>query len=97
MNINIIITHKNGRKQNLVITETDTVEKILEKFYNSINHTGTRYYLRDKVIFKLGDVLLNENQDSLKQTANELQIEDNDMFTWLETETINAGKFVNFL
>ena len=97
MNINIIITHKNGRKQDLVITQTDTVEKILEKFYNSINHTGTRYYLRKDVIFKMGDILLNENQDSLKKTADELGIENDDMFTWVETETINAGKIVNFL
>ena len=88
----IRIVHKNGRKTELEIDGTDTVRQIMEKFYNKISlNMEQRFYAEEKVIFKLGDQLLNSN-NKLNETADNLGLEEDDTLTWLDKESINAGK-----
>ena len=88
----IRIVHKNGKKTELEIEGTDTVRQIMEKFYNKISlNMEQRFYAEEKVIFKLGDQLLNSN-NKLNETADNLGLEEDDTLTWLDKESINAGK-----
>lgn len=88
----IRIVHKNGRKTELEIEGTDTVRQIMEKFYDKINlNMEKRLYDEEKVIFKLGDQLLNSN-NKLNETADNLGLEEDDTLEWVDTESINAGK-----
>jgi len=88
----IRIVHKNGRKTELEIEGTDTVRQIMEKFYDKINlNMEKRLYAEEKVIFKLGDQLLNSN-NKLNETADNLGLEEDDTLEWLDKESINAGK-----
>ena len=90
--ITIIITYK-GRKTELEIEETDTVKTIMEKFYNKMNlNQQDRFYTKDKLIFKFGDILLNDNEEGLKKTAEELEFQDDDNFSLTVTKDINAGE-----
>ena len=88
----IIIIYK-GRKYDLEINEADTVKVIMEKFYNKINlNYNERFYTKDKMIFKFNEVLLNDNEEHLNKTAEELELQDDDGLTLVKTQDINAGK-----
>ena len=98
MSINIGIIQNNQRKIFLEIYKTDTVKDILDKFYDNRNYEGTRLYtLKEKVLFKNGDGTLNDTEESLKKTADDLGIENDDTLEWMDAEALNAGKNIKFL
>lgn len=86
----IIIIYK-GRKHELSINGTDNVKQIMEKFYILVNE-GDRFYTKDKVIFKFSDILLNDNEECLNKTADELELMDDDNLTLVRSVDINPGR-----
>ena len=54
-----------------------------------------KFYTKDKIILKFNDAILNEKENDLDKTANELEVQDDDQFTLISTEDINAGKKMN--
>ena len=88
----IIITYK-GRKYELSINGTDNVKQIMEKFYILIGlNEGDRFYTKDKVIFKFSDILLNDNEECLNKTADELELMEDDNLTLVRSVDINPGR-----
>ena len=81
------------RKYEIEINETYTVKKILDTFYDTIYHNNEpRYYTFKNMIFKFGDDILNQNEEQLDVTAEELDLDDNDNFTLINSNDINPGK-----
>ena len=70
----------------------------IEKFCDdeeddTIYHNNeTRYYTFENMIFKFGDDILNQNKEQLDVTAEELDLDDNDNFTLINSREINPGK-----
>lgn len=88
----IIIIYK-GRKYELSINGTDNVKQIMEKFYILIGlNEGDRFYTKDKVIFKFSDILLNDNEECLNKTADELELMEDDNLTLVRSVDINPGR-----
>lgn len=89
----IIITYKGRKYSDIEINENDTVKAIMDIFYNKINRPDDqRFYTQDKMLLKFNDSLLNKDENSLMKTAKELEIEDDDCWTMIDTKDINAGK-----
>jgi hypothetical protein len=86
-----------GRKYNdIEINETDNVKQIIDIFYKKLNMPEEKkLYTKDKILLKFNDAILNENENDLNKTANELGVVDDDAFTLISTEEINAGKKMN--
>lgn len=86
-----------GRKYNdIEINETDNVKQIIDIFYKILKMPEEKkFYTNDKIILKFNDAILNEKENDLTKTANELGVEDDDSFTLINTEDINAGKKMN--
>ena len=79
-----------GRQYELTIYGTDSVKKILEKFYDKYNwEESKRHYTKEKIILKNGDTLLNNTEENLNKTAAELEFEDDD-----NLELIDSGKII---
>lgn len=88
----LIIIYK-GRKHELEINGSDNVKQIMEKFYNLINkNVNERFYTKDKMIFKFNDILLNDNEECLNKTANELELAEDDNLTLISSVEINPGR-----
>lgn len=94
--IYIIIEYKGRKYCDIAISETNTVQQIMNIFYNEIDKPeNERFYKKDKILFKFNDRLLNPDDASLNKTASELEMIDDDIFTLIDTIDINAGKMVN--
>ena len=94
--IYIIIEYKGRKYCDIAISETNTVQQIMNIFYDKINKPESeRFYKKDKILFKFNDRLLNPDNDSLNKTASELEMIDDDIFTLIDTIDINAGKIIN--
>lgn len=90
--VDIFIVFK-GRKHELNIEKTDNVKRIMEKFYNLINmNENERFYTSDKIIFKSNDTSLNDKEQDLYKTADQIGLMDDDTLTLIKTVEINAGK-----
>lgn len=88
----IISIFYKGRKKQLEINKTDTVKGIMEKFFVQENiDVDKRFYTKDKFLLNIGDILLNSDPDNLNKTVDDLQLEDDDMLTLVNTEEMNAG------
>ena len=88
----IIFIFYKGRKKELEINKTDTVKGIMEKFFVQENiDVDKRFYTRDKFLLNIGDILLNSDPDNLNKTVDDLQLDDDDMLTLVNTEDMNAG------
>ena len=81
------------RKYEIEINNTYTVKKILDTFYDKIyDKKEPRYYTFEDMIFKFGDDILNQNEEQLDVTAEELDLDDNDNFTLINSKDIIPGK-----
>lgn len=81
------------RKYEIEINKTYTVKKILDTFYDKIyQNNEPRYYTFENMIFKFGDDILNQKEEQLNVTAEELDLDDNDNFTLINSKEINPGK-----
>ena len=88
----IISIFYKGRKKQLEINKTDTVKGIMEKFFVQENiDVDKRFYTKDKFLLNFGDNLLNSDPDNLNKTVNDLQLDDDDLLTLVNTEEMNAG------
>ena len=89
----ISIVYKGRKHNDIKINETDNVKEIINIFYNIIHMPEEKkFYTKDKILFKLYDELLNEKEEDLNKTAKEIEVQDDDTFTLIETVDINAGK-----
>ena len=92
----IILVYKGRKYYDIEINETDNVKQIIDIFYKKINMPEQKkFYTKDKILLKFNDAILNEKEDDLKKTANDLGVQDDDNFTLICTEEINAGKKMN--
>ena len=90
--IMIFVKYK-GRKFEIKVDRTDSIKKIMEKFYIKINREEVeRFYTKDKVILIYGDVLLNHDEQSLNKTVNDLELDDDDVLVLNPTEHLLCGK-----
>ena len=88
-----VIIRFNGRIYwDIEINETDTIKIILDKFYNKISMPQQlRFYEKEKVIFRLGDICLNCDNDSLNKTAEEIEINDDDILDLIRARDLQLG------
>lgn len=92
----IILVYKGRKYNDIEINETDNVRQIIDIFYKKLNMPEEKkFYTKDKIILKFNDAILNEKENDLDKTANELEVQDDDQFTLISTEDINAGKKMN--
>ena len=93
----IIIIKYKGKKKSLEIDVTDTIKKIMEKFFIQIDlNLSKRFYSKDKFIFTFNDILLNDDENSLNKTAEDIGLDDDDNLLLINTEDINPGIQNNF-